>query len=50
MRQGRGVQIWQDGSKYEGFWESDKANGFGRLIHANGGMYQGYWHNDLAHG
>jgi hypothetical protein len=34
LRYGRGVQIWTDGSKYEGYWRSDMANGRGRLIHA----------------
>jgi len=27
MRDGYGVQIWPDGSRYEGQWRMDKANG-----------------------
>jgi hypothetical protein len=49
-RHGKGVQIWNDGSKYEGYWRRDKANGKGRLIHADGDMYEGEWIDDKAHG
>ena len=49
-RDGYGVQIWSDGSKYEGFWSNDKANGKGRLIHADGDVYEGEWLDDKAHG
>ena len=35
-KEGRGVQVWVDGSMYEGYWKNDKANGKGRLIHADG--------------
>lgn len=50
QRHGRGYQIWSDGSIYEGYWKSDKANGRGRLIHADGDIYDGYWKDDKAHG
>ena len=49
-KDGRGVQIWVDGSLYEGYWHADKANGRGRLIHADGDVYQGEWKDDKAHG
>lgn len=49
-REGRGRQIWPDGSFYEGFWRNDKANGKGRLIHADGDVYEGDWINDKAEG
>jgi hypothetical protein len=41
LRSGLGIQVWQDGSKYEGYWRDDKANGKGRLIHADGDVYEG---------
>lgn len=41
QRHGEGVQMWSDGSKYEGYWREDKANGLGRLIHADGDVYEG---------
>lgn len=50
IRQGKGVQVWSDGSKYEGWWRDNKANGKGRLIHADGDVYEGEWKDDKAHG
>ncbi len=50
QRDGKGTQIWADGSLYEGFWKNDKANGRGRLIHADGDVYEGEWKDDKAHG
>jgi len=50
IREGRGLQIWQDGSIYEGWWKANKANGRGRLIHAECDIYEGEWLNDKAHG
>ena len=47
-RHGKGAQVWNDGSKYEGYWKNDKANGQGRLIH--GDVYVGEWVDDKAHG
>jgi len=32
-KDGRGIQVWPDNSKYEGYWRDNKANGQGRLIH-----------------
>ena len=43
IRDGRGIQIWLDGSRYEGYWKNNKANGHGRLIHADGDVYEGEW-------
>lgn len=41
IREGKGVQIWPDGSLYEGYWRADKANGYGRLMHKDGDIYWG---------
>ena len=46
LRHGRGVQIWEDGAKYDGEWEYDKAHGVGTFYHADGDIYQGQWDND----
>ena len=35
-RHGRGIQVWTDGSRYEGYWKEDKANVKGKLIHSDG--------------
>ena len=29
---GMGVQVWPDGSRYDGFWQNGKKNGYGRFI------------------
>ena len=50
VRDGKGVLIWPDGSRYDGYWKDDRANGRGRLIHADGDVYEGEWLNDKAHG
>ena len=50
LRHGKGMQIWPDGSKYEGYWKNDTANGKGRLIHSDGDVYEGNWVNDKANG
>lgn len=50
QREGKGTQIWKDGSKYVGFWKADQANGKGRLIHSDGEVYEGEWVDDKAHG
>jgi hypothetical protein len=41
MRDGKGKQIWPDGSIYEGEWSMDKSQGQGKLIHADGDIYEG---------
>ena len=50
MRYGRGIQVWLDGSKYEGYWMNDKANKRGKLTHADGDVYEGEWVDDKAEG
>ena len=49
-REGKGTQVWRDGSKYTGQWKDDIASGKGRLIHVDGDVYQGDWEDDRAHG
>eukprot|EP00826_Nyctotherus_ovalis_P018707 TRINITY_DN1563_c0_g4_i3.p1 TRINITY_DN1563_c0_g4~~TRINITY_DN1563_c0_g4_i3.p1 ORF type:complete len:311 (-),score=106.52 TRINITY_DN1563_c0_g4_i3:49-981(-) len=49
-RDGNGVMIWIDGSRYDGTWKENKASGRGRLIHADGDVYDGEWKDDKAHG
>lgn len=49
-RDGRGIQVWADGSMYEGWWRRGKPHGQGRLIHHDGDVYEGEWKADKAHG
>ena len=47
---GEGVFIWEDGSRYVGYWLQNMANGKGTLYYADGDVYIGDWVNDKAHG
>ena len=35
-----------NGDIYDGFWENDKANGYGVFLDINGAKYEGYWLED----
>eukprot|EP00826_Nyctotherus_ovalis_P042995 TRINITY_DN4494_c0_g1_i7.p1 TRINITY_DN4494_c0_g1~~TRINITY_DN4494_c0_g1_i7.p1 ORF type:complete len:220 (-),score=73.29 TRINITY_DN4494_c0_g1_i7:57-716(-) len=50
LKDGNGVIVWADGSRYDGTWKDGKADGYGRLIHMDGDVYVGEWKNDKAHG
>ena len=41
---------WSNGSVYEGYWQNNKAHGFGRLINLDGGVYEGEYKNDKQNG
>jgi hypothetical protein len=49
-KEGYGVQVFKNGSKYEGFWKRGLFEGNGRLIYANGDYYIGNWKENNAHG
>ena len=38
-RYGYGILIRNDGSKYQGYWENDQINGYGRYIEGTGSFY-----------
>lgn len=50
IREGKGKQIFIDGSLYEGWFKADRASGRGRLIHVDGDIYEGQWLDDMANG
>lgn len=50
IRQGKGMQVWKDGTIYEGWWLNNHANGRGRIIHADGDMYEGDWKDGKQEG
>lgn len=50
QRYGRGIQIWLNNTRYEGYWKNDKANIRGKLTYANGDIYEGEWVDDKAEG
>ena len=49
-KEGFGILIHKDGSKYEGMFKSDLAEGRGRLILAKGDYYEGEFSDDKANG
>lgn len=51
MRHGHGTFHYQDGGRYEGEWQLNKMNGFGRLFYQSDRLaYEGDWLNDQFHG
>lgn len=50
MREGRGTQIWTDGSKYVGEWKENRAWGYGKFQNQQNNSYEGDWVNNRAHG
>lgn len=42
-KEGKGKQIFEDGSIYEGEWKNDKMDGSGSMVYANGAIYGGAW-------
>ena len=50
MRHGRGIQLWNEGSKYYGYWIKDKASKKGKLYHNDGDLYEGEWLDDKPNG
>lgn len=49
-RHGRGIQLWEDGTKYEGYFQNNRANLKGKLTHSDGDIYEGTWYNGKAEG
>ena len=47
MRHGKGKFYYQDGGMYDGMWEYNKMNGYGKLYYQSGELaYDGNWKND----
>lgn len=47
-KEGYGVYILKDGSKYQGFFDKNKMNGRGRLVGIDGDYYEGEFKDDKA--
>ena len=50
IKEGRGIQIWPNGSKYFGYFQNNMQNIKGKMEHADGDIYEGEWLNDRANG
>ena len=49
-RQGKGVQVFEDGARYDGFWVNGFQEGFGQMRFKSGDVYAGQWSLGLQHG
>ena len=49
-RNGYGIQYWEDGRIYSGFWSQDHISGNGKIEYKNGDIYKGAWEMDKANG
>jgi hypothetical protein len=45
FREGHGIMIWNDGSRYDGEWRYGRPCGWGRFTHNDGDIYEGNWRN-----
>ena len=50
IRNGFGIKIWRDSSKYMGDWTAGKMTGYGEMRWADGRRYVGDWHDNRCHG
>ena len=48
--EGRGVETWSDGRRYEGDFKAGKKDGEGTFEWPNGNKYVGSWRNGKQHG
>lgn len=49
-KDGRGIFVYPDGTKYEGYVREDELNGYGRFTHRFGDVYEGDWVKNIANG
>ena len=50
VKHGRGIQLWEEGAEYSGYFTQNKANIKGKLKHSDGDIYEGEWLNDKPNG
>lgn len=51
MRHGKGKFFYDDGGMYDGSWNMNRMEGFGKLFYVNGKLaYEGYWIQDHFNG
>lgn len=48
--EGKGIESWADGRKYDGDFKNGKKDGEGTFEWPNGNKYIGSWRNDKQHG
>lgn len=47
---GKGIYVWKDKKRYEGYFRHGKMHGYGTFISPNGIKYEGNFANDQKEG
>ena len=50
LREGKGIEYYNDGNRYEGDFRNGKREGKGIYYHKNGNIYEGDYKNDVGNG
>ena len=50
MRNGYGIDKWEDGREYTGMHANDQKSGIGRMVYKDGDIYDGKYQNGKRHG
>ena len=50
LRNGKGVETWNDGERFVGNFKNDKREGYGIYYFSNGDIYEGNWKNGKKEG
>jgi len=50
MKDGRGIAVWKNGTRYDCFWKNDQANFYGRCIYDDGEYFEGKMKDDMFSG
>ena len=50
LRNGKGVETWNDGERFVGNFKNDKREGYGIYYHSNGDIYEGNYKNGKTEG
>ena len=49
-KNGKGTMYFNNGDRFDGYWEEDEMCGFGRMVYANGDIYVGNWAGNQRNG
>ena len=50
MKDGEGIEEWEDGSRFDGGFKQGRKHGYGVFVWADGSRYAGNFKEDIRHG